>query len=308
MIRVGILGATGYTALELIKILLHHDGAEIVTLTSRQEGNPHVAAVHPQLAGRLDMHLEDLEPSQVAARCDCVFSCLPHGASATVVRQLLDAGKRVIDFSADYRLTNVDVYADWYGQKHVDPDRESASGLRLARNLRRSNPRRSADCQPRLLSNVSHPGHRSPAQGELIKPTGIIVDSKSGVSGAGRTPKLTTHYPECNESIVAYNVGRHRHTPEIDQILSSVGQQDIQVVFTPHLVPMDRGILTTAYAEPTRDFTEQDLLATLRQFYRWPALHAGCGASAGHQGRAGLELLRRDGATRARTRVDVRLY
>jgi N-acetyl-gamma-glutamyl-phosphate reductase len=123
MIRIGILGATGYTAVELIKILLRHPEVEITALTSRQEGSPHVAAVHPQLAGRLDMRLEDLEPSQVAARCDCVFSCLPHGASASAVRQLVDAGRRVVDFSADYRLKNADVYAEWYGHKHVDPDR-----------------------------------------------------------------------------------------------------------------------------------------------------------------------------------------
>ncbi len=267
MIRVGILGATGYTALELIKILLHHDGAEIVALTSRQEGNPHVAAVHPQLAGRLDMHLEDLEPSQVAARCDCVFSCLPHGASATVVRQLLDAGKRVIDFSADYRLTNVDVYADWYGQKHVDPARVGQAVYGLPEIYGDQIPDAQLIANPGCYPTSAILAIAPLLKTQLIKPTGIIVDSKSGISGAGRTPKLTTHYPECNESIVAYNVGRHRHTPEIDQILSSVSQHDIQVVFTPHLVPMDRGILTTAYAEPTRDFTEQDLLATLRQFY-----------------------------------------
>ncbi len=123
MIQVGILGATGYTALELIKILLHHPEVEIALLTSRQEDSPHVASVHPQLAGRLDMRLENLGPIQVAARCQCVFSCLPHGASAAVVAQLLDAGRRVVDFSADYRLKDPAVYAEWYGQKHVDPDR-----------------------------------------------------------------------------------------------------------------------------------------------------------------------------------------
>ncbi len=267
MVRVGILGATGYTALELIKILLHHDEVEIVALTSRQEGNPHVAAIHPQLAGRLDMQLEDLEPSQVAARCDCIFSCLPHGASATVVRQLLDAGKRVVDFSADYRLTDAGVYADWYGQKHADPDRIGHAvyglpeiyGNQIAAAPLIANP----GCYPTSAILAIAPL----LQANAIKPSGIIVDSKSGVSGAGRTPKLTTHYPECNESIVAYNVGRHRHTPEIDQILSSVSDREVQVVFTPHLVPMDRGILTTAYAEPAREVTESDLLDTLRQFY-----------------------------------------
>ncbi|MHB0959594.1 MAG: N-acetyl-gamma-glutamyl-phosphate reductase [Pirellulaceae bacterium] len=267
MIRIGILGATGYTAVELIKILVRHPEAEIVALTSRQEGSPHVAAVHPQLAGRLDMRLEDLESTQVAARCDCIFSCLPHGASASAVRQLLEAGKRVIDFSADYRLTDADVYAEWYGQKHADPEHlaQAVYGLpelfgdRIPSAQLIANP----GCYPTSAILALAPFLKA----ELIDPSSIIVDSKSGVSGAGRTPKLMTHYPECNESVVAYNVGRHRHTPEIDQVLSKVSQQNVQVVFTPHLIPMDRGILTSAYALPTREVKEELLLSTLRDFY-----------------------------------------
>ncbi len=267
MVRVGILGATGYTALELMKILQRHDEVEIVVLTSRQEGNPHVAAIHPQLAGRLDMHLEDLEPSQVAARCDCVFSCLPHGASANVVRQLLDAGRRVVDFSADYRLNDADVYCTWYGQKHVDPQRVGKAVYGLPELFGDQIPDAALVANPGCYPTSAILAISPLLKARLIQADGIIVDSKSGISGAGRTPKLTTHYPECNESIVAYNVGRHRHTPEIDQVLTLVGGQEVQVVFTPHLVPMDRGILTTAYALPTGDATEQDLLAALRTFY-----------------------------------------
>ena len=163
--------------------------------------------------------------TQVAARCDCVFSCLPHGASATAVRQLLEAGKRVVDFSADYRLTDADVYAEWYGQKHADPEHlpQAVYGL----------PELFGDLIPpaQLIANPGcYPTSAILAltpflKAELIDPASIIVDSKSGVSGAGRTPKLMTHYPECNESVVAYNVGRHRHTPEIDQVLSTASQQ-----------------------------------------------------------------------------------
>jgi N-acetyl-gamma-glutamyl-phosphate reductase len=267
MIRIGVLGATGYTAVELIKILLRHPEVEIAALTSRQEGSPHVAAVHPQLAGRLDMRLEDLEPNQVAARCDCVFSCLPHGASASAVRQLLDAGRRVVDFSADYRLKNADVYAEWYGQKHVDAERlaQAVYGLpELFGDLIPGAPLiANPGCYPTSVILAVAPFLKT----ETIEATGIIADSKSGVSGAGRTPKLMTHYPECNESVVAYNVGRHRHTPEIDQVLSTVARCDVRVVFTPHLIPMDRGILTSAYAQPRGTVTEETLLATLREFY-----------------------------------------
>lgn len=267
MVRIGILGATGYTALELMKILLRHEKAEIVALTSRQEGSPHVAAIHPQLAGRLDMQLENLAASQVAARCDCVFSCLPHGASAEVVCQLLDADKRVIDFSADYRLTDTGVYAQWYGQKHADPQRVGQAVYGLPELFGDQIPDAALIANPGCYPTSAILAIAPLLQAKLIKANGIIVDSKSGVSGAGRSPKLTTHYPECNESIVAYNVGRHRHTPEIDQILTTTAGQDVQVVFTPHLVPMDRGILTTAYAEPNGDATEETLLAAVRQFY-----------------------------------------
>src|SRR5208337_4845420 len=123
MTRIAILGATGYTALELVKILLRHPGAEIVAVTSRQEGQPPIAMIHPSLTDRLDLRLEDLSPAEVAARAECVFSCLPHGASASVIAPLLGAGARVIDFSADYRLDTPESYTEWYGQKHADPTR-----------------------------------------------------------------------------------------------------------------------------------------------------------------------------------------
>ncbi len=267
MVRVAILGATGYTALELIKILLRHDEVEITALTSRQEGNPPIAAVHPQLAGRIDLTLENLGPIQVAARAECIFSCLPHGASATVVAQLLEAERRVIDFSADYRLKDAEVYAEWYGQKQGDPDHLPMAVYGLPELFR------SQITAARLIANPGcYPTAAILALAPLLKmgligADGIIVDAKSGISGAGRTPKLTTHYPECNESTSAYNVGRHRHTPEIDQILTAAGGRDVEVVFTPHLVPMDRGILTTTYSRPIGTPTEDELLGKLREFY-----------------------------------------
>ena len=122
-VRVGIMGATGYAALELIKILLHHPDAQVTVLTSRQEGRPHLSEIHPMLAGRLDLHLEDVEAVDFQADCDCLFSCLPHVASATMVKPLVDAGLRVVDLSADYRLNDLSVYEHWYGQPHPDPDR-----------------------------------------------------------------------------------------------------------------------------------------------------------------------------------------
>ena len=268
MIRVGILGATGYTAYELIKILLRHPEAEIAALTSRQEGRRSVATVHPSLVGHLDLPLEDLSAEQVAQRCDCVFSCLPHAASAQVVKVLANAGKKVIDFSADYRLNDADVYATWYGEAHADPDRLGTVPYGLpelfAPQIRDAQIVANPGCYPTSAVLALAPL----LQVRRIRPEGMIVDSKSGVTGAGRTPKLTTLFSECNESLSAYNVGKHRHTPEIDQVLSVVAGEPVEVIFTPHLVPMDRGILTTAYAQPAGALSEAEAVEILRSFYR----------------------------------------
>ncbi len=267
MIRVAIIGATGYTALELIKILLRHPEVEITTLTSRSEGSPHVASVHPQLAGRINLQLADLGPAEVAARADVAFSCLPHGVTASLVPKLLEGGMRVIDLSADYRLNDADVYAEWYGQKHPDAGRlgHTVYGLPelFREQIREARLVANPGCYPTSAILALAPFVKA----GLIAPREIIIDSKSGISGAGRTPKLTTHFPECNESISAYNVGRHRHTPEIEQVLSTAAGESVEVIFTPHLVPMDRGILSTTYSRPLAQLTEEQAIDTIRRFY-----------------------------------------
>lgn len=267
MIRVAILGATGYSALELIKILLRHPEVEIAAVTSRQEGNLPLASVHPSLAKRVNLRLEDLELAAVAARAQCVFSCLPHGVTASLVPTLLAAKCRVVDFSADYRLRDAGVYEKWYHEKHNDPERLKTAVYGLPEFFRKE-----IVTAPLVANPGCYPTSTILALAPLLKlgiiePDGIIVDSKSGVSGAGRTLKLNFHFPECNESFSAYGVGTHRHTPEIDQVLSVTSGLNVGVIFTPHLVPMDRGILTTAYSRPKKSVTQADVLAALRQFY-----------------------------------------
>lgn len=267
MTRIGILGGAGYTALELIKILLRHPEAEIVTVTDRLEGQPHVAAIHPSLTNRLDLYLENLTPAEVAARADCVFACLPHGVSASVVPHLLDGGTRVVDFSADYRLNSAEVFSQWYGQKHPDPERLGKVVYGLPELFRERIPDAPLVANPGCYPTSVILPLAPLLKAGMIEPRTLIIDSKTGVSGAGRTPRLTTHYPECNEGMSAYNLGRHRHTPEMEQILSTIAGTPVEVVFSPHLAPMDRGILTTAYARPTRELTEENVLQTLRDFY-----------------------------------------
>jgi N-acetyl-gamma-glutamyl-phosphate reductase len=267
MIRVGILGATGYTALELLKILLRHPNATVTTLTSRQEGRPHVSAVHPQLAGRLDLHLEDLPPDVVARRVDCVFSCLPHATSAQAVMSMMPEPAKIIDFSADYRLRDPQTYETWYKHVHPDPERLGKVVYGLPELFAKQIPGQKLIANPGCYTSTSIIPLAPLLIRDLIEPDGIIIDAKSGVSGAGRTPSLTTLFSECNESLSAYGVGTHRHTPEIEQILALASEKPVQVLFTPHLVPMDRGILCTIYARPRRDISEEQLLATVAEFY-----------------------------------------
>jgi N-acetyl-gamma-glutamyl-phosphate reductase len=267
MTRVAILGATGYSALELIKLLLRHPQAEITAVTSRQEGNPPISTVHPSLVKRLELPLEDIGPKEVAARAECVFSCLPHGVTSRLVPQLLAGGVRVIDFSADYRLRDPKVFAHWYGEEHNDPEHLATAVYGLPELFRSSIKKANLIANPGCYPTSAILALAPLLKAGVIEKGDILIDSKSGVSGAGRTPKLTTLFPECNESVSAYNIGRHRHTPEIEQILSTASGQSIEVIFTPHLIPMDRGILTTAYSKPISGVTEEEILDTLREFY-----------------------------------------
>jgi N-acetyl-gamma-glutamyl-phosphate reductase len=268
MTKVAILGGSGYTALELIKILLRHPAVEIVAVTSRQEDTPLVAELHHSLAGRLPLRCESLHVDRLVARgVDCVFSCLPHGASMSAVAPLLARGLRVIDLSADYRLRDPNVYARWYGESHDDLAYLAQAVYGLPELYGDELPTAQLVANPGCYPQTAILGLAPLVAAGLLDLRTIIIDSKSGVSGAGRTPKLNTHFAECNESVSAYSVGRHRHTPEIEQALSDVAGEPVEVLFTPHLIPMDRGIFSTIYATPRRPLTEAELLDIFRAYY-----------------------------------------
>lgn len=265
--RVGILGASGYGALELIKLLLRHPQVEITALTSRESGAPHISRLHPSLTGRLDLTCETFDPDSLAQRVDAAFLSLPHGAAMSAAAPLLERGVRVIDLSADYRLHDPNVYAEWYGESHTDTARLTEAVYGMPELYADDIPGARLVANPGCYPTAAILGLAPLLAGKTIRPADIIFDSKSGVSGAGRSPKLTTHFPECNESVSAYNVGRHRHTPEIEQTLADVAGEPVAVVFTPHLIPMDRGIFSTMYAQPLHPVDERQLLAAYRDYY-----------------------------------------
>ncbi|MGQ0633328.1 MAG: N-acetyl-gamma-glutamyl-phosphate reductase [Planctomycetaceae bacterium] len=268
MVQVAILGATGYTALELLRILLRHPEVQITALTTRQEGSPPLHAIHPSLYGRLDQACEDLSPAQVAQRAKVVFCCLPHVASMEAVPTLLDNGCQVIDLSADYRLKDPQVYEKWYGHAHADPGRLASAVYGLPELWGNRIPGQRLIANPGCFTSASILALAPLLKSGWIEPTGIIIDAKSGVSGAGRTPKTNLLFAECNEGVSAYSVGnQHRHLPEIEQVLGEFSGQAVEAIFTPHLIPMDRGIVATIYAPLAKPATDQQLLAALREFY-----------------------------------------
>jgi N-acetyl-gamma-glutamyl-phosphate reductase len=192
---------------------------------------------------------------------------LPHGASMDAVAALVARGMRVVDLSADYRLRDPNVYAQWYGESHHDLANLAKAVYGLPEIYGDDIPNARLIANPGCYPQTGILGLAPLVAGKYIDLHTIIVDSKSGVSGAGRTPKLSSHFPECNESVTAYSVGQHRHTPEIEQVLSDVAGEPVQIIFTPHLIPMDRGIFTTAYATPHRTFSDAQLLDLYRDYY-----------------------------------------
>jgi N-acetyl-gamma-glutamyl-phosphate reductase len=268
MIKVAVLGGSGYTALELVKILLRHPHVEIAAVTSRQEGTPRLDEVHPSLAGRTGLRLEPLDVDRLVSRgVKCAFGCLPHGASMTTLPRLLERGLRVIDLSADYRLRDPNVYAQWYGHSHEDLAHLAQAVYGLPEIYGDDIDSAQLIANPGCYPQTAILGLAPLVAGRYLELNSIVIDSKSGVSGAGRSPKLHTHFPECNESVSAYAVGEHRHTPEIEQALSDVAGEPVEVIFTPHLMPMDRGIFSTIYATPRRELSQARLMELYRAYF-----------------------------------------
>ena len=265
-IKCAILGGSGYTAVELIKLLLRHPGADIAAITSRQ--SEHIADLHPSLLGRLDVKCEPFDADALKAKgVQCAFGCLPHGTSMESIPPLLARDITVIDLSADYRLRDAKVYQEWYKETHHDAKNLAHAVYGLPELYGDKLPGAKLVANPGCYPQTAILGLAPLVAKKLIALSGIIIDSKSGVSGAGRTPKLNVHFPECNESVTAYAVGTHRHTPEIEQALGDIAGEPVSVIFTPHLMPMDRGILSTIYATPTRAVTEAELVELYRSYF-----------------------------------------
>lgn len=264
--KVAVIGATGYTGSELLRFLIHHPNVQVAAVTSNSRAGMHITEVHPQLTGLLDMELtrmDELDPRQL----DLVFLALPHGVSMDFVRDYGYRDFKIVDLSGDFRLNSVETYEQWYGATHSCPQAYSDAVYGMPELFRRD------ISQARLVAN---PGCY-PTSGivplaplvreHLIRTQGIVVDAKSGVTGAGTKLRDNTHFPNANENFSVYGVKTHRHTPEIQDLVNRFAGQAINVQFTPHLLPINRGILSTVYAEPHDAVSDQELFEVYQRHY-----------------------------------------
>jgi N-acetyl-gamma-glutamyl-phosphate reductase len=266
MVRVGIVGATGYAGAELVRILSGHPQVELSILTSRQFAGVKFDQVYPALAGCVNLTCEELDVENVCDRAEIVFLALPHQLPMTLVPQFLERGIRVVDLSADFRFDDPAVYESAY-QPHTAKDLldQAVYGLSeiYAEAIRTADLIGNPGCYPTSALLPLIPLVRE----NLLNPDTVIVDSKSGVSGAGRSLAITSHYCEVNESFKAYKVASHRHNPEMNVILSREAGRPLELTFVPHLVPMSRGMLTTIYAAPSSNLQEADIRNCLQYTY-----------------------------------------
>lgn len=267
MIKAAVLGATGYAGIELVRILSSHPDVSLEILGSHSFDGKPIAEVYRNFDHVLDITCEELDLDRVE-KCDVAFTALPHGASKDVIPSLIERGLKVIDLSGDFRYDDIKVYEEWYGQEHSSPEllKESVYGLpELHRDEIKGarligNPGCYTTCSilgayPLLASGIGNHDN-------------IIVDAKSGVTGAGRGLGLAYHFCECTENTKAYKVATHRHTSEIEQELSKAAGEQIMISFTPHLIPQKRGILSTIYINLNKPCTTEELVDMYKEFYK----------------------------------------
>ncbi|MBW2565416.1 MAG: N-acetyl-gamma-glutamyl-phosphate reductase [Deltaproteobacteria bacterium] len=266
MVNVAVIGGTGYAGAELVRILSAHPHAELTMITSRQHAGQPFSDVYPAMAGIVNLTCQAFSEESVSEAADVIFTAVPHKASMGVVPGLIHRGKKVIDLSADFRFKDPGVYEAWY-EPHDAKDllKTAVYGLPefYSDEIRKTSLVGNPGCYPTSVLLPLLPLIKAP----FIDCDSIIADSKSGTSGAGRSVSLITHFCEVNEAFKAYQVAEHRHNPEMDEVLSHFAERKIRVTFTPHLVPITRGMLTTIYVGLKEDVSTREVASCLESFY-----------------------------------------
>jgi N-acetyl-gamma-glutamyl-phosphate reductase len=258
MLKVGIVGGTGYTGVELLRLLANHDQVSLEVITSRAEKGVAVADLYPNLRGYVDLAFSEPDVEQLS-QCDVVFFATPHTVAMALVPELIARGTRVIDLSADFRLQDIPLWEKWYDTKHTCPDLVPQAVYGLPEVNRESIKDAQLIAVPGCYPTATQLGFLPLLEQQVIDPNYLIADAKSGVSGAGRKAAIGTLLTEASDSLKAYGASGHRHLPEIEQGLSRAAKKDVSLTFVPHLTPMIRGIHATLYGRLTKDIDLQAL-------------------------------------------------
>lgn len=266
MIRVGIIGATGYTGAELIRLLMSHNNAVVTTLTSRQYSGEIFSNIYPALRKTADIIIDEYDPGKISENCDVVFTALPHKIPMEIIPELLERNIKVIDLSADFRFSSIPSYEEYYC-KHTAPDLVDDSVYGLCEIYKDDIKGASLIGNPGCYPTCSLLGIIPMLELNVAKSEDIIIDAKSGVSGAGRGLSIGTHFCEVNEGFKAYKVASHRHRPEIEEKLKRVCNKDVKISFTPHLIPGTRGMLATIYMKSDFNKDIKFVKKELTKFY-----------------------------------------
>jgi N-acetyl-gamma-glutamyl-phosphate reductase len=268
MLRTGIIGGSGYTGSELLRILAGHPEVEITAVTSERSAGMQCSCVFPFLKGLIDIELEKLSAEEVSKKCDLVFLALPHKEAMSIAPLFLGKGKKVIDLSADYRIKDKNTYEEWYGEAHTNPEllKDSVYGLPELHRDDVKNAKLVANpgCYPTSIILGLAPLMKS----GLIDLGSIVINSQSGISGAGRKVDLKFHFPEAYNSVRGYNVTGHRHIPETEQELSLLSESSTKISFVPHIVPMSRGIMSTILINSSKTVKAEELVDIYKEYYK----------------------------------------
>jgi len=268
MARVGIIGATGYTGEQLIKILARHPKIKITYICAKVDKKQKISDIFPYFSGSLNLECDNLNLDKAIELCDLLFLALPHTVSMEFTPKLLEAGRRVIDFSADYRLNDVNVYKDWYKTTHRDKKNIAQAVYGLPELYREDIKRASLIANPGCYPTAAILALGPIAISGLADLDSITIDAKSGLTGAGRKAAIGFFFSEINENMYAYKVGSHQHAPEINQELSKITGKNINAVFVPHVIPINRGIIETVYIKLKKKTSIDKIHNIYRRFYK----------------------------------------
>ncbi|HOM01852.1 MAG TPA: N-acetyl-gamma-glutamyl-phosphate reductase [Acetivibrio sp.] len=268
MANVGIIGATGYVGIEIVRLLQNHPDIKITSVVSHNFAGDKISDVYPNLRNVFDMECDELDIDKIADKADVFVTALPHGISKEVIPKLVEKGKRIVDHSGDFRYKSVEVYEKWYNTTHGMPHLLEISAYGLPELHREEIKNAKIIGNPGCYPTCSILALAPLIKNGLVDTKNIIIDAASGVSGAGRKTDLPYQFCECTENFKAYNVSTHRHTSEIEQELSLLAKEELTVSFTPHLVPMKRGMLATIYANLNCEKSTSELIELYKEYYK----------------------------------------